>query len=114
MPAPPQASVWTHALLAAQLVDTGISASQIGRVLAELELRPHRVRGWLNRAEDEQFWAQAAAVCDLYLRPPADTVVICIDEKTGIQAKYRKYPERRAAPGRAARRATPRPRRRAG
>jgi len=101
---PPQASVWTHALLAAQLVDTGISASQIGRVLAELELRPHRVRGWLNRAEDEQFWAQAAAVCDLYLRPPADTVVICIDEKTGIQAKYRKYPERRAAPGRAARR----------
>lgn len=101
---PPQVSVWTHALLAAQLADTGISASQIGRVLAELELRPHRVRGWLNRADDEQFWAQAAAVCDVYLRPPADTVVICIDEKTGIQAKYRKYPERRATPGRAARR----------
>src|SRR5690606_41779040 len=56
---PPEASVWTHALLAAQLVDTGISASQIGRVLAELELRPHRVRGWLNRAEDEQFWARS-------------------------------------------------------
>jgi len=101
---PPEASVWTHALLAAQLADTGISASQVGRVLAELELRPHRVRGWLNRADDEQFWAQAATVCDLYLRPPPDTVVICIDEKTGIQAKYRKYPERRAAPGRAARR----------
>ncbi|MDN5751483.1 MAG: IS630 family transposase, partial [Pseudonocardia sp.] len=101
---PPEVSVWTHALLAAQLADTGISASQIGRVLAELELRPHRVRGWLNRADDAQFWAQAAAVCDVYLRPPADTVVICIDEKTGIQAKYRKYPERRAAPGRVARR----------
>ena len=101
---PPEASVWTHALLAAQLADTGISASQVGRVLAELELRPHRVRGWLNRADDEQFWAQAATVCDLYLRPPPDTVVICIDEKTGIQAKYRKFPERRAAPGRAARR----------
>ena len=101
---PPEASVWTHALLAAQLADTGISASQIGRVLAELELRPHRVRGWLNRAEDEQLWAQAAEVCDLYLRTPPDTVVICIDEKTGIQAKYRKYPERRAVPGRAARR----------
>ena len=35
---------------------------------------------------------QAAAVCDLYLRPPAGAVVICIDEKTGIPAKYRKYP----------------------
>ncbi|MDN5920647.1 MAG: IS630 family transposase, partial [Pseudonocardia sp.] len=101
---PPEVSVWTHALLAAQLADTGISASQIGRVLAELELRPHRVRGWLNRAGDERFWAQAGAVCDLYLRPPPDTVVICIDEKTGIQAKYRKYPERRVARGRAARR----------
>lgn len=101
---PPEVSVWTHALLAAQLADTGISASQIGRVLGELELRPHRVRGWLNRASDEQFWAQAGAVCDLYLRPPPGTVVICIDEKTGIQAKYRKYPERRVARGRAARR----------
>lgn len=101
---PPEVSVWTHALLAAQLADTGISASQIGRTLAELELRPHRVRGWLNRAGDERFWAQAGAVCDLYLRPPPDTVVICIDEKTGIQAKYRKYPERRVARGRAARR----------
>jgi transposase len=74
------------------------------RILADLELRPHRVRGWLNRADDDQFWVQAAAVCDAYLRPPPGTVVICIDEKTGIQAKYRKYPERLPAPGRLARR----------
>ena len=43
-------------------------------------------------------------MCDIYLRPPPGTVVICIDEKTGIQAKYRKYPERPARPGRLARR----------
>lgn len=95
---------WTHALIAAGLAGTGISASQAGRILADLELRPHRVRGWLNRADDGQFWAQAAAVCDAYLRPPPGTVVICIDEKTGIQAKYRKYPERLPAAGRPARR----------
>jgi len=83
---------------------TGISASQAGRILAGLELRPHRVRGWLNRRDDDQFWAQAAKVCDIYLRPPPGTVVICIDEKTGIQAKHRKYPERPARPGRVARR----------
>jgi hypothetical protein len=68
-------------------------------VLADLELSPHKVRGWLNRRDDEQFWAQAAAVCDLYLHPPAGTVLICIDEKTGIQAKYRKFPERAARRG---------------
>jgi transposase len=43
-------------------------------------------------------------VCDGYLRPPPGTVVICIDEKPGIQAKYRKYPERPPRPGRLARR----------
>jgi transposase len=102
---PPEGtSAWTHALIAWQLAGTGISASQAGRILAGLELAPHRVRGWLNRRDDDQFWAQAAAVCDIYLRPPPGTVVICIDEKTGIQAKYRRYPEQPPAPGRRARR----------
>jgi transposase len=102
---PPEGvSAWTHALIAGQLADTGISPSQVGRVLAGLELVPHRVRGWLNRRDDDQFWARAAAVCDLYRHPPPDTVVICIDEKTGIQAKYRKYPGQPPRPGRLARR----------
>jgi hypothetical protein len=89
-------------MIAACLPGTGISASQVGRILAGLELAPHQVRGWMNRRDDEQFWAHAAAVCEVYLRPPPDTVVICIDEKTGIQAKYRRYPERPPAPGRPA------------
>jgi hypothetical protein len=38
------------------------------------------VRGWLNRRDDEAFWAQAAAVCDAYLRPEPDTIVFCVDE----------------------------------
>ena len=102
---PPEGtSVWTHALIAGQLAGSGISASQTARILAGLDLAPHKVRGWLNRRDDDQFWAQAAAVCDIYLRPPPATVVICIDEKTGIQAKYRKYPGQPARRGRPARR----------
>ena len=102
---PPEgASAWTHGMIAAHLAGTGISISQVGRILADLDLAPHRVRGWLNRRDDSQFWAQAAAVCEMYLRPPPGTVVICIDEKTGIQAKYRKYPEQPPRPGRLARR----------
>lgn len=101
---PPDCPVWTYGMIAAELAGTGISASQAGRILASLELAPHRVRGWLNRRDDEQFWAQAAAVCEVYLRPPPGTVVICIDEKTGIQAKYRRYPEQPPRPGRLARR----------
>jgi transposase len=101
---PADCPAWTHGMIAGQLPDTGISVSQAGRILAGLELRPDRVRGWLNRRDDEQFRAQAAAVCQVYLRPPPGTVVICIDEKTGIQAKSRKYAEQPPRPGRLARR----------
>jgi hypothetical protein len=66
--------VCTHPLIAEQLADTGISASQVGRTLADLALHPHRVRGWLNRAGNDQVWARAGAVCDMYLHPPAGTV----------------------------------------
>lgn len=95
---------WTHESIACELADTGICASQVGRILADLDLAPHRVTGWLNRRDDDVFWDQAGAVCDAYLHPEPDTIVVCIDEKTGIQAKYRTYPEHPAAPGRPARR----------
>ncbi|WP_285711115.1 IS630 family transposase, partial [Microtetraspora sp. NBRC 16547] len=102
---PPQSqSTWTHTAIAAHLADTGISASQVGRILAETNLRPHRVRGWLNRLDDEQFWQLASAVCDLYLNPPKGAVLLSVDEKTGIQAKSRKHPEICARPGRTGRR----------
>ncbi len=102
---PPEGeSAWTHGLIAGQLADTGVSASQVGRILAGLELRPHRIRSWLNRADDPAFWDAAAAVCDLYLRPPPGTMVICIDEKTGIQVKSRKHPGQPMRRGRHGRR----------
>jgi len=97
-------SQWSHRLLAEHLADDGISASQIGRILADLDLKPHRVRGWLTRRADPNFFVKAAEICDLYLHQPAGSVVICVDEKTAIAARSRKHPEQRAAPGRAARR----------
>ncbi|MGH3300866.1 MAG: BTAD domain-containing putative transcriptional regulator [Streptosporangiaceae bacterium] len=70
-------SARTHALVAAELAGTGISVSQTGRILADLDLKPHNVRGWLNRSGDEEFWARAAAVCDAYPRSEPGTVVVC-------------------------------------
>lgn len=91
--APPETeSHWTHRGLAAQLREqVGISASQIGRILASLEVKPHRVRGWLNRPPDPAFHTKAQAVCALYLHPPSsDTVLFSVDEKTAMQARSRK------------------------
>ena len=97
-------SAWTHRSIAEQLSDDGISASQVGRILADLDLKPHRVRGWLTRPADPDFFSKAAVVCDLYLRRPTDSIVVCIDEKTAIGARSRTHPEQRAQPGRVARR----------
>jgi transposase len=104
---PPEGeSQWSRPLIAGHLHDRGlaISASTVSRVLAEAKVRPHKVRGWLNRADDPSFWIRAGQVCRLYLDPPPGTVLISIDEKTGIQAKSRRHPVIPTRPGRNARR----------
>jgi transposase len=104
---PDPVSQWTHQAIAEHLHHSrgiGISASQVGRVLAEADLKPHKVRGWLNRPDDPAFFTRARDICHLYQHIPADTVLLSVDEKTGIQAKSRKHPTRRARPGRPARR----------
>ncbi|WP_239159786.1 IS630 family transposase [Winogradskya humida] len=65
-------------------------------------MRPYRVRGWLTRKDDPVFWTRTADICDLYLNPPPDAVVLSIDDKTAIAARSRKHPGRHAGPGRPA------------
>jgi transposase len=38
-------STWSHRRIAGRLADLGISSSQVGRILNDLDIRPHRVRG---------------------------------------------------------------------
>jgi transposase len=100
---PDPASHWSHSQLAKALADIGISASQIGRILADLDSKPHRVRGWITRPDDPGFWERAAEVCGLYLAPPTNALVLSVDEKTGIGARSRTRPTQPVAPGRPAR-----------
>lgn len=105
---PPETdSQWTHAAIAAHLHHTrgiGISVSQVGRILAETDLKPHKVRGWLNRPDDPGFFTRAKAICDLYQNIPTGTVLLSVDEKTSVQATSRKHPTRQVWPGQPARR----------
>ncbi|WP_434592930.1 IS630 family transposase [Streptomyces sp. A5-4] len=102
--APPHPeSTWSHRTIAAQVAGTvfaKISASQTGRILADLDLKPHRVRGWLTRRDSPDFWERVADVCSLYRNPPEGAVVLSIDEKTAIAARSRRHPGVPAAPGR--------------
>jgi transposase len=100
---PDPASHWSHSQLAQELADMGISASQIGRILADLDIKPHRVRSWITRPDDPGFWERAADICGLYLIPPTGALVLSVDEKTGIGARSRTRPTTRPAPGRPSR-----------
>jgi DDE superfamily endonuclease/winged helix-turn helix protein len=81
----------------------GIGWSSYQRLLAESDLRPHRVQGWIH-SPDPQFREKVTVITDLYLHPPTGAVVLSIDEKTGMQALERRFPDRPAAPGRRRRR----------
>lgn len=79
-----------------------MSRTAVVRILNQLGLRPHRVKMWLH-SPDPLFREKVDDICDLYLEKPPGAVVLCVDEKTGMQALGRKHPFRPAKPGRDAR-----------
>ena len=81
-----------------------VSKTEIRRILADEEIRHHHVRLWLH-SPDPNFRKKVRAICDVYLAKPApgDTV-LCIDEKTGMQALEHKHPFKQPVRGRAGRR----------
>jgi transposase len=98
----PLRDTWTQAALQAALAkDTGerMSLTEIRRVLEAAELRPHRVRYWLH-SQDPEFRLKVKRICKLYLSPPPGASVVCVDEKTCIQALERRHHGRSPAPGR--------------
>ena len=91
---PPFRDVWTLASLAAAFTArTGValSVSEVGRILRNEQLRPHRIRQWL-KSEDPNFYHKAQRICRLYLHAPKDAVVVCVDEKP-LQVIERKHPD---------------------
>ena len=72
-----------------------MSRSSVWRILEEADLKPHRSVYWLN-SHDPDFEAKAHNICSLYMNAPRffeqGRVVICSDEKTGMQILERQYP----------------------
>ncbi len=63
--------------------------------------KPHRLERYVSR--DPDFEEKAADVIGLYLAPPENAIVLCIDDKTAIQALDRRDPILPLSPGRAER-----------
>jgi transposase len=94
--------MWTHLGLADALSAEGveISPSQVGRILKAMHIDVTKVRGWLNRRDDPEFWERVRDVCGIYLSCPDNAIVVSVDEKTSVQAKERKRKDRPAKPKR--------------
>lgn len=75
-----------------------ISRTSVLRILVTADLRPHRMQGWMH-SQDPEFRAKTTHICSLYLNPPPGAVVLCVDEKTGMQALKRKNPTKWAGLG---------------
>ncbi|MGH9683514.1 MAG: IS630 family transposase, partial [Candidatus Acidiferrales bacterium] len=68
-----------------------MSHMTVMRLWHKTGLQPHGLQGYMA-SPDPQFEAQAKDIVGLYLDPPKNTAVFCIDEKTAIQALDRSQP----------------------
>ena len=85
--APPSGqATWTGGLVAKHLGD--VSADQVWRVLRKHGIELQRRHSWCV-STDPEFAAKAADVVGLYLNPPENAMVLCVDEKPHIQALER-------------------------
>jgi transposase len=69
----------------------GIGHSSVNRILRELGLKPH-IAEKRNYSNDPDFETKLADVAGLYLNPPENAIILCIDEKSQIQALERSQP----------------------
>src|SRR5436190_6484529 len=85
--APPDGrSVWTGSLLAQALGD--VSEGKVWQVLRQQKISLSQRKSWCV-STDPEFVAKAVDIVGLYLKPPQNAVVLCVDEKPCIQALER-------------------------
>ena len=76
----------------------GLSPSTVGRIWRRFDLKPHLVDGF-KLSTDPQFVATVVDVVGLYHNPPEKAVVLCVDEKSQMQALDRSQPVLPMMPG---------------
>jgi transposase len=105
------ASQWSLDELAAELVnrhaDEAMTRSTSWRISNAADIKPHRRVDWLNSPAPD-FDAQAQEICKLHVQAPVGyqhgELVVCTDEKTGMQILQRKHPAILVEPGKPERR----------
>lgn len=97
---PADATHWSSRSMAEE---SGVSVSSVQRIWRAFGLQPHRMETF-KLSTDPEFVAKVRDVVGLYVSPPEHAVVLCVDEKSQIQALDRSQPMLPMRPGQAARR----------
>jgi transposase len=97
---PPDATHWSTRSMAKA---SGVSVSTVHRIWRAFSLQPHRSETF-KLSSDPLFVEKVRDIVGLYLDPPERALVLCVDEKTQIQALDRTQPLLPMRPGQAERR----------
>jgi transposase len=92
---PTDATHWSRASMA---TESGLSRSTVGRIWKTFGLKPHQADTF-KLSNDPQFIDKVRDVVGLYLNPPDKALVLCVDEKSQIQALDRSAPVPPMMPG---------------
>lgn len=95
---PADATHWSTRTLAR---DLGLSQTAVSRIWRAFGLKPH-LRESFKLSTDPFFVEKVRDVVGLYLAPPANAIVLCVDEKSQVQALDRTQPTQPLLPGRPA------------
>ena len=97
---PDDATHWSRRSMARA---TGVSVTTVHRIWGAFGLQPHRVESF-KLSSDPLFVAKVRDIIGLYLDPPERALVLCVDEKSQIQALDRTQPMLPMRPGQVERR----------
>jgi len=88
----------THWSTRSMATEVGLNQTAVSRIWRAFGLQPHRQDSW-KLSKDPQFIDKVRDVVGLYLDPPERAVVLCVDEKSQIQALDRTAPILPMMPG---------------
>ncbi len=80
---------WSQRRIAKQ---AGMSQSKVQQILKQADLKPHKIEYWCGKSTDVEFERKMITIVGLYMNPPQNALVLCVDEKTQIQALDRTQP----------------------
>jgi transcriptional regulator with XRE-family HTH domain len=92
---PKDATHWSRSKMASR---SGLSKSTVGRIWKAFDLKPHRADTF-KLSSDPLFVEKVYDVVGLYIDPPEAAIVLCVDEKSQIQALSRSQPAFPMMPG---------------